>query len=58
MVDYKISESVIRVDRRMSYTNVNGIVTDRDPDLMKEYAEFVDLFDRMKELAGHSPGRS
>ena len=57
VVDYKISESVIRVDRRMSYTNVNGIVTDRDPDLMKEYAEFVDLFDRMKELADILRGR-
>lgn len=49
--DYKICESVINVDRRMSYTVVNKIVTDRDPQLMEEYADFVEMFDLMKELA-------
>ena len=52
VMDHKIAETVIQVDRRMSYTNVNKIVTDRDEAVMKEYDGFVDMFDLMKELAG------
>ena len=51
VMDHKIAETVIQVDRRMSYTNVNKIVTDRDEAVMKEYDGFVDMFDLMKELA-------
>ena len=51
VMGHQIAESVIRVDRRMSYTKVNAIVTDRDPEAMKEYGEFVPMFDLMKELS-------
>ncbi len=51
VLGHEIAETVIRVDRRMTYTAVNAIVTDRDPDTMAEYADFVDMFDLMKELA-------
>ena len=51
MVSHKIEETLIQVDRRMTYTAVNAIVTDRDPDVMEEYGDFVPMFDLMKELA-------
>lgn len=51
VMGHKIAETVIRVDRRMTYTAVNAIIADRDPDRLKEYEEFVPMFDLMKELA-------
>ena len=57
VVGHEIAETVIRVDRRMTYTAVNHIVTDRDPETTAEYAEFVDLFCLMKELADLLRGR-
>ncbi len=51
VVDHRIAETVIRVDRRMSYTNVNKIITDRDDAAIDEYKEFAAMFDLMKELA-------
>jgi len=51
MIGHEIAETVIRVDRRMTYTKVNAIVADRDEAAMEEYAGFVDMFDLMQELA-------
>ncbi len=51
VVGHEIAETVICVDRRMTYTAVNAIVTDRDEAVMAEYEDFVDMFDLMKELA-------
>ncbi len=51
VLGHEITESVIHVDRRMTYTAVNGIVVDRDLTLMEEYKDFVEMFDQMKELA-------
>ena len=51
VVGHRISETVICVDRRMTYTAVNAIVTNRDEAVMKEYEELVPMFDQMKELA-------
>ena len=51
VLGHRVAETVIRVDRRMSYTKVNAIVTDRDPEAMEEYGEFVPMFDLMKELS-------
>lgn len=48
---HRIAETVIRVDRRMTYTIVNEVITDRREDVMEEYREFVPMFDLMKELA-------
>lgn len=49
--DYRIVESVICVDRRMTYTNVAKIIEDHDPDLMQEYEPLVPMFFLMKELS-------
>ncbi len=37
IVDHQIAESVINVDRRMSYTNVKKIITLKDPEKKAEY---------------------
>ncbi len=51
LLGHEIAETVINVDRRMTYTAVNAVVTDRDESVMAEYRDFVDMFDLMKELA-------
>ncbi len=51
IVDYQITESVINVDRRMTYTAVNGIIEHHDEGLMKEYAPLVDMFLQMADLS-------
>ena len=51
VLGHRVAETVIRVDRRMTYTAVNAIVTDRDQAVMEEYQDFVAMFDTMKELA-------
>lgn len=48
---HEIAETVIRSDHRMTYTAVNAIVTDHDPQVTAEYAEFAEMFLLMKELA-------
>lgn len=52
VVSHEIVESVIRVDRRMSYTSVKKILEDKDEAEIKTYEELVPMFDLMKELAG------
>ncbi len=51
VMGHRIAETVINVDRRMTYTAVNAIITDRDEAVMKEYEAFISMFDQMKELA-------
>ncbi|MGC6176155.1 ribonuclease R [Lacrimispora sp. 38-1] len=48
---HRIAETVINVDRRMTYTAVNAIITNHDEAVMKEYEAFVPMFEQMKELA-------
>ncbi len=52
ILDSRIGESVICVDRRMSYTEVNSIVTLRDETVREKFRELVPMFETMKELAG------
>ncbi|MDE7266974.1 MAG: ribonuclease R [Lachnospiraceae bacterium] len=51
VVSHEITESVIKVDRRMSYTSVKKILEDRDEAEIKEYEELVPMFELMRELA-------
>lgn len=51
IIDHTIAESVICVDRRMSYTNVKKILTDHDPQVTAEYKTLVPMFEQMAELA-------
>ncbi|MDE7478242.1 MAG: ribonuclease R [Lachnospiraceae bacterium] len=52
VISHEIVESVIKVDRRMSYTSVKKILEDKDAAEIKEYEELVPMFERMRELAG------
>lgn len=52
MTDYRIVESVIRVDRRMSYTSVKKILEDKDEEESRKYEKLVPMFFLMEELAG------
>src|SRR5258708_23567552 len=50
VVRHEFHDGVINSRARMTYTAVNGILTDRDPALLKEYAELVPMFELMKQL--------
>ncbi len=51
VVDHTIGETVIRVDRRMSYTSVKKILEEHDEAECREYEELVPMFELMRELA-------
>ena len=51
VVDHKIAETVVRVDRRMSYTSVKKILEDEDVEEIAKYEELVPMFKLMEELA-------
>lgn len=51
VIDHDICESVICVDRRMSYTEVNRILTQKSEEDVKEYGELCDMFELMGELS-------
>lgn len=51
VIDYEIAESVIRVDRRMTYTAVKKILEDEDDETIREYEQLVPMFRLMQELA-------
>lgn len=52
VVDHELAETVIHVDRRMTYTSVNKILEEQDKKEREEYKEFVPMFERMRELSG------
>lgn len=52
IIKHSIEESVINVDRRMSYTSVHNIVELNDEEECKEYEELIPMFKLMYELAG------
>lgn len=51
VVGHEIAETLIQVDRRMTYTSVKKIL-EEDPEEMKKYEDFVPMFQLMEELAG------
>ncbi len=51
VVNYEIVESVIQVDRRMSYTAVKKILEDHDEETVREYESLVPMFEEMAELS-------
>jgi ribonuclease R len=50
VVRYEIHDGVINSNARMTYTAVNAILTDRDPEMMFEYQPLVPMFELMREL--------
>ena len=51
VINHQIAETIIRVDRRMSYNQVRMILEDGDTKTSREYQEFVPMFFLMKELS-------
>lgn len=51
VVGHEIAETVLRVDRRMTYTSVKKILEDHDEAERKEYEELVPMFELMLVLA-------
>ncbi|HYF83901.1 MAG TPA: ribonuclease R [Clostridia bacterium] len=47
---YEIYESVIKTKERMTYKNVNKILTDNDPEVMARYSDLADNFKQMENL--------
>jgi ribonuclease R len=50
VVRYEIHDGVINSQERMTYTAVNAILTDRNPDAIARYLPLVPMFERMHEL--------
>jgi ribonuclease R len=50
VVRYEIHDGVIHSQARMTYTAVNAILTDRDPDAIDRHRPLVPMFERMHEL--------
>ena len=51
VIGHTIAETVMKSDRRMTYTNVAKIVEEQDVEVCKEYEELVPMFLLMQELA-------
>ncbi len=51
IVNYELAETVICVDKRMSYTAVKEILEDKDVAFCEEFKELVPMFERMAELS-------
>ena len=47
---YEMHDGIIHSDARMTYTDVNRVLTDRDPAAIAQYLELVPMFERMHEL--------
>ena len=52
VIDHTIAETVVRIDERMSYTNVKKILEERDEAETTRYKELVPMFELMAELSG------
>ncbi len=51
IVNHKICETVINVDRRMSYTSVSAIVEDKNEEEIEKYKELVPMFEMMLRVS-------
>jgi ribonuclease R len=50
VVRYEMHDGVINSDARMTYTAVNAILTDRDPETIAQYTALVPMFELMHQL--------
>ena len=50
VVRHEMHDGIIRSDARMTYTAVNAILTDRDPETIAKYQPLVPMFELMREL--------
>src|SRR6185503_5334297 len=50
VVRSEFHDGVINSTERMTYTAVNGILSDKDPELLKRYAPLLPMFEQMRDL--------
>jgi ribonuclease R len=50
VVRHELHDGVINSNERMTYTAVNGILTNNDPQLLAQYQPLVPMFELMREL--------
>ena len=50
VVRYELHDGIIRSTERMTYTDVNAILTDRDPATIARYEPLIPAFELMREL--------
>ncbi|MGG4507181.1 ribonuclease R [Heyndrickxia sporothermodurans] len=51
VVNHEIFESIIKTTERMTYSDVNKILVDKDEELRERYEPIVPMFETMEELA-------
>lgn len=51
VIDHQISETVVNVDERMSYTSVKKILEEHDEEECRRYQTLLPMFEMMKELS-------
>ncbi len=51
VTNYELCKSLIQIDERMTYSEVNRILTDNPPDLRDKYGQLTEKFFLMKELS-------
>ncbi|MCI8407828.1 MAG: ribonuclease R [Lachnospiraceae bacterium] len=51
VVDHRISETLVNINRRMSYTQVKKIIEEPDEEIRKDCEEVVPMLEMMQELA-------
>lgn len=49
--DYKICESVVNINHRMSYTQVKKIIEDNDAEMTERYSDVAPMLMKMQELS-------
>ena len=52
VIDHKIAETVVHIDKRMTYTSVKKILEEHDVEEIEKYKELVPMFELMAELSG------
>src|SRR5688572_127916 len=50
VVRYELHDGVINSNERMTYTDVNAIINDKNPEVMARYEPLVPFFETMREL--------
>ncbi|MFC2947205.1 ribonuclease R [Virgibacillus sediminis] len=51
VVNHEIFQSVIKTTERMTYSDVNKILVDKDEEVRKKYESLVPMFEQMEKLA-------
>ncbi|MGE0862397.1 MAG: ribonuclease R [Vicinamibacterales bacterium] len=57
VIRHEMHDGIIRSDARMTYTAVNAILTDGDPDTVTKYKPLVPMFELMRDLFAILNGR-